>query len=150
MFEFLRRSSGQGASGAIVRALQADSLAQLTDVSALTVVESPGSYSGRRVTFFHVLDPRRAASQAGGGGKRLTYRDVASHPDLVLRSGHLERDGTVVFYQVREAAEEGASAGTAPSEKAVPSRERANRSVHADDEHVIFPDRIPGAHGGAP
>ena len=145
MFAFLRRSGGQGTSGAIVRALQADSLAQLTDVSALTVVESAGSYSGRRVTFFHVLDPSRAAGQAAGGRKRLTYRDAASHPDLVLRSGHLERDGTVVLYQVREAVEAGANGGTAMPQDTVPSRERANRAAHSDDEHVIFPDRIQGA-----
>jgi hypothetical protein len=145
MFEFLRRSGGQGTSKAIVRALQADGLSQLTDVSALTVVESPGSYSGRRVTFFHVLDPMRVADQSGGGPKRLTYRDVAAYPDLVIRSGHLERDGRVVLYQVREAVEEGAGGGTARPEAKVPSREQAVRADHADDERVVFPDRIQGA-----
>ena len=136
MFSFLQRSGLRSPSGAILRALRADSLSAVMDVAALGVVESRGSYAGRRVTFFRVIDPKRVAGQSADVFKKIAYGDLDAHPELVLRSGHLERDGSVVFNQVRETdGTEGAAPGSA-----VPLRTRADRSDHADDERVVFPD----------
>jgi len=64
------------------------------DPSALRMVEEHGPYAGREVTYFRVFDPSQAASR---GVEVHTYDDLDEHLDLVLRSGHIEPDGTVVM-----------------------------------------------------
>jgi hypothetical protein len=129
MFDFLHRSGMRSPSAAIRRALQADGLPPGTDVSALGVVTSRGKYAGRKVTFFRVFDPRRAAAQAVDVSTDSTYQDLNAHLDLVLRAGFVEQDGTVVIYSRSPALE-----------AAVPPRERADRAAHAGDERFVFPD----------
>ena len=129
MFDFLRRSGMRSPSGAILRALEADGLPPGTDLSALGVVTSRGNYSGRKVTYFRVFDPARAAARSVDLLARHAYQDLDAHPDLVLRAGFVERDGAVVIL----------SRATAP-DAPVPTRERADRAAHAGDERFVFPD----------
>ena len=128
MFDFLHRSGMRSPSAAIRHALQADGLAAGTDVSELGVVTSRGKYAGRRVTFFRVFDPRQAVSQAVDVFTDYAYQDLNAHPDLVLRAGFVEQNGTVVIYSRSPALD-----------AAVPVRERADRAAHAGDERFVFP-----------
>ncbi len=128
MFDFLHRSGMRHPSAAMSRALEADGLPPGTDVSALGVVQSPGRYAGRKVTFVRVFEPKRAAARAVDVFTNYTYDDLNAHPDLVLRAGFVERDGTVVIYSRPPALE-----------AVVPPREPADRADHADDERFVFP-----------
>ena len=93
--------------------------------SALGVVESRGSYSGRKVTYIRVFDPARAAER---GLNVQAFGDLDAHADLVLRAGHIEKDGTVMIKW------------RAPSADAqTPVRERADRAAHGDDEQFVRP-----------
>ena len=125
-----RRSSGQRSpSAAIRRALEADGLPPgIGAASALGVVESRGSYSGRKVTYFRVFDPARAAEREL---EVRAFGDLDTHPDLVLRAGHTEQDGTVIV------------TWRAPAlDAATPVRERADRAAHEGDERFVFPERF--------
>jgi hypothetical protein len=54
------------------------------------------------------------------------FKDLDQHPDLIVRSGHVERDGTVVLTRpivVRTADR--------------PNRAQADRAMHADDAHLV-------------
>jgi hypothetical protein len=128
MFDFLHRRSMQSPSGAILRSLEAADLPHGTDASKLGVVESHGRYAGRKVTFWRVFDPTRAAAGAVEAFTGHAYRDFDARRDLVLRAGFVERDGTVV-HDSRPAA----------PDAAVPVREPADRAAHADVERFIFP-----------
>jgi hypothetical protein len=133
MFDFLRRSTMRSPSAALCRALEADGLPPGLDPATLGVVEQRGAYSGRRVTFFRVIDRARAAAHGAKVSARLTYSDLSAHPDLVLRTGFIEPDGTVVI-----------ASRAASSDPAVPTRIQADRSAHADDERVVFPETAAG------
>ena len=123
MVGFMRRSAVRSPSAAIRRALEQDGLPPGTP--ALRVVESRGRYSGRKVTFIRVFDATSAAESAVDV---QAFGDLDVHPELVLRMGHVEQDGTVVI------------TWRAPSpDAATPVRERADRAMHADDERVVFP-----------
>jgi hypothetical protein len=124
MFGFMRRSGKRNRSAAIQRALERDGLPPGIDPAALGVVESGGSYAGRRVTYIRVFDPARAAERAVDV---RAFGDLDGHPDLVLRMGHIEKDGTVVITWRPPAADAEA-----------PLRERADRAMHADDEQFVF------------
>jgi hypothetical protein len=124
MFGFMRRSGERNRSAAIQRALERDGLPPGIDPAALGVVESGGSYAGRRVTYIRVFDPARAAERAVDV---RAFGDLDGHPDLVLRMGHIEKDGTVVITWRPPAADAEA-----------PLRERADRAMHADDEQFVF------------
>ena len=98
MFDFLRKSSPQQPlPEALRRALQASGLPPETDLAKLGVVESSGRYSGRKVTFVRVFDPAGAAKRAINVASRRAYGDLDANLDLVLRSGHIEADGTIVL-----------------------------------------------------
>jgi hypothetical protein len=134
MFDFMRkfgfaRTSGvRVPSDAIRRALEADGLPSGIVASALRVVESPGRYSGRKVTYIRVFDSARAA---GRGLDVRAFGDLEAYPDLVLRAGHVEQDGAVVV------------SWRAPSaDAATPARERADRAAHGGDERFVFPERF--------
>jgi hypothetical protein len=129
MFGFLRRSGIRGLSPAIRRALEADGLSA-ADVSRLGVVESPGTFSGRKATFIRVFDPKRAVGRPINASSEHAYEDLNAHLDLVLRAGFVERDGTVVIYS------------RAPGLDApVPRRVPADRSAHRGDERFVFPGK---------
>jgi hypothetical protein len=135
MFSFFHRAGMRSPSGPILRALESDSLSSLMNVSALGVVESRGRYSGRRVTYFRVFDPSRAGARAPEVLKKLSYKAFDSLPDLVLRAGRVEEDGTVVFDQRRDTSD-GASQGPA-ADRDIPIRASANRADHPDDERFV-------------
>lgn len=97
--------------------------ASVSNPSLLRMVESRGQYSDRKVTYFRVFDPTSTAQRSLGIQR---YQDFDVFPGLVLRHGHVERDGTVVLTRpvVVLAAE-------------TPLRTQADRTTHADDRHVI-------------
>jgi hypothetical protein len=64
------------------------------DVAGLHVFERRGTYSDRRVTYFRACDPAQLAARAV---TVAAYTDLDPYPELVLASGHLERDGAVVL-----------------------------------------------------
>jgi hypothetical protein len=94
MFDFFRKSQPRHPSGALASALTREGLPPGMDPATLTVLEQGGSYSGRRVKYFRVYDPIRAAERAVDV---RAFRDLDTHADLVLGSGHLESDGAVVI-----------------------------------------------------
>lgn len=97
--------------------------APVSNPSQLRMVESRGRYSDRKVTYFRVFDPA-SAGQRSMDIRR--YQDFDVFPGLVLRSGHVERDGIVVLTRpVTVLAAE------------TPDRSRADRAMHADDAHII-------------
>jgi hypothetical protein len=128
MFGFMRRSDVQSPSAALRGALERDGLPPGIDAAtALGVVEMGGTYSGRKVTYIRVFDPAGAAAR---GVDVRSYADLDAHPDLVLRAGHVEKDGTVII------------TWRAPSaDAATPVRERADRAKHGDDEQFVFPGK---------
>jgi len=129
MFRFTRKSEVAGPSAAVLRALKSDGWPPgVATASALGVVESRGAYSGRKVTYFRLFDPARAAAR---GVSVHAFADLDPHRDLVLRAGHVEKDGTVVITWREPAAD-----------AAAPARERADRDAHADDERFVFPERF--------
>src|SRR5215216_168450 len=98
-----------------------------TMVSTLGVVESAGKSSGRKVTYFRVFDPKQAAARSVDVFTKFTYQDLGNHLDLVLRSGFIERDGTIVLYS-----------RTPSPDAAIPARQPADRAAHTDDEKFVF------------
>ena len=121
MFPFRHRSAPRYPS--IRQALAAAGVPSAADASKLTVLERHGSYSGRPVTYFVAFDPSQAVDRAV---EVRAFRDLDAYPDLVLGSGHVERDGPVVLT-------------TRPSQdRAAPTREPAERAAHADDERLVF------------
>ena len=87
MLGFLKRSGTNSTVAAVQRALTAANLPTELDPAKLSVVELPGAYAGRKVTYFRVVDPRQIDGRVGKLGKRLSYQDLERHSDLVLRTG---------------------------------------------------------------
>ena len=93
------------------------------DPAQYRMVESDGRYSDRKVTYFRVFVPVLAA-QASLDVR--AFNDLDQHQNLIVRSGHVERDGTVILTRpvvVRAAAG--------------PSRTQADRALHLDDAHIV-------------
>ena len=82
-----------------------------------------GRYANRKVTYFRVFDPASAAQRSLNMQR---YDDFDVFPDLILRSGHVEDDGSVVLTRP-------AIVRTAET----PSRTSADRTLHADDAHIV-------------
>ena len=124
MFGLFRRSVPQPLSDPIRRAIeQHGSTSSDGDASRLRMVELGGRYSDRKVTYFRVFDPSTTAEcslDVRG------YADFNDHPGLVLRSGHVERDGTVVLTR---------AVAVRAAEPTV--RANADRAMHADDAHIV-------------
>ncbi len=131
MFGFSSKSGAQTRSVAILRALESDGLPSATDAQRMGVAESRGNYAGRKVTYVRVFDPRQLAAHAIDASTSHVYRDLDARPDLVLRAGFVEENGTVVMYTDQPA-----------SHSKVSSREAANRADHADVERFIAPDQV--------
>jgi hypothetical protein len=95
VFGFIRKPGARSPSTAIRRAIEADGLPLGVDrPSALAVVEQRGHYEHRRVTHIRIFEP--AWAQALGVDVQL-FDDLDAHPGLILKSGHIERDGEVVI-----------------------------------------------------
>jgi hypothetical protein len=93
MFGFLRRAAPRPLTDAIRHAMEKDGMAP-ANPSRLRMVEVGGRYSDRKVTYFRVFDPSSAAQQMLDIRR---YKDFDHFPALVLRSGHVERDGAVAL-----------------------------------------------------
>jgi hypothetical protein len=143
MFDFMRRSSPRSPTTAIRHALKEDGLFSAGgDSTALSVVESSGRYAGREVRYFRVFDPARTSTR---GLTIRSYQDLSAHPSLLLRTGHVEKDGSVIIdHRVpSHVGEDGPVIidHRDPSLDApIPIRERADRAAHPDDQRFIFPE----------
>jgi hypothetical protein len=123
MFNFLHRSAPRYPT--IRQALAEAGLPSASDPNRLAVLERQGSYAGRRVSFFRAFDPTRAGAR---GIQIQGFRDLDAHRDLMLGSGHVEREGIVVVSRRPE------------QDQMLSTREPADRSAHADDERFMFWD----------
>ena len=124
MFGLFRRSAPRPLSDAIQRAIQQDGLTPATDDPAqLRMIESEGRYSDRKVTYFRVFIPVLAAQQSLDVRR---FNDLDQYQGLILRSGHVERDGAVIL--TRPVAVRAAN---------TPARAQADRTLHADDAHIV-------------
>jgi hypothetical protein len=126
MFDFLRKSQHKQPIAAISAALGSNGLPPGMDPATLVVLQQRGSYSSRKVSYFRVYDPVRAAE------RRVAvhaFNDLDGHPELVLIAGHMEQDGSVALTR-REANLQAAAT----------PRSQATRANHADDEQIVFPE----------
>jgi len=107
----------------------------VSNPSLLRMVESRGRYSDRKVTYFRVFDPASAAQRSQDIRR---YEDFDQVPGLVLWSGHVEHDGTVIMTRpvIVRAAE-------------ASDRTHADRAMHADDAHIIRGETGATANGSA-
>ena len=95
MFGFMRGSGPRSLSKAMRRAIEKDGLPSgISSTSMLRMVQSGGRVADRKVTFIRVFDPVRAAERALDV---RAFRDLDAQPGLILRAGHIERDGVVVI-----------------------------------------------------
>lgn len=95
MFGFFRRSAPRPLSDEIRRAIESDGMTPpVGNLSQLRMVDVGGRYSDRKVTYFRVFDPSNTSQQAL---EIRQYKDFDVFPGLVLRSGHVEKDGKVVL-----------------------------------------------------
>ena len=95
----IRRSRPGSPTAQMARALASRGLPPGMEPSTLWVVEQRGSYSGRKVNYLRAFDPIRVEER---GLQIRNFRDLDAHPDLVLGSGHVETDGTVVASRHRD------------------------------------------------
>jgi hypothetical protein len=124
MFNFLRSTSPGRPSLALQQALTKQGLPIGMLVNTLRVLTTRGRYAGRAVSFFRVFDPQGAAR---GAVAVHTFNDLTLHPELVMGSGVMEHDGTINLTD-----------RVALASTAIPTRELADRTAHADDEHLVF------------
>ncbi len=137
MFGLMHRSGPRSPSAAIRRALESDGLPPGMDVAtALGVVEAHSRYAGRKVTLIRVFERARAAAR---GLNVNAFEDLDRDRNLVLRTGHIEQDGTVII-----------TWRPPSSEAETPLREQADRTIHADDERFVFSSDYRSRLGGAP
>ena len=93
MFGFMRRSGVRRPSKAIRRALEKDGLPPgIGSASMLRVVEFKGRFSDRKVTHIRIFDPARVAE---GAPAVRSFRDFDANPELVVRAGHIETNGSI-------------------------------------------------------
>jgi hypothetical protein len=124
MFGLFRRPAPRPLTDPIRRAMEKDGMtAPVSNPSQLRMVESRGRYSDRKVTYFRVFDPTSAAQRSMNIER---YQDFDVFPGLVLRSGHVEHDGVVVLTRPVKVLQPETS-----------SRTHADRTMHADDAHIV-------------
>ncbi len=123
MFNFLHRSAPRYPT--IRQTLVNAGVLSSAAADALTILERHGSYSGRGVNFFRAFNPTDATA---GAIQVRTYGDLDAHQELVLGSGHIESNGMVMLN------------GQPEPNRAVPTRELADRAAHTDDQRFVFPD----------
>lgn len=138
MFDFLRRSGPKRLSGSVARAVERDGLTvPHGEMAQLRMIESGGRVSDRKVTRFRIFDASSATTQSLDV-KRFEDLDRDAYRGLVLRSGHVERDGSVFITGPR------ASAPSVPVPTTF-SRVPANRTGREDDAHIVFSRETPSA-----
>jgi hypothetical protein len=120
MFGFLHPSTPRYPS--VREALVASGLPAAGNPATVAVVNHHGSYVGRHVNFFRAFDPTTPTARTS---RIQAYADLDGHAELVLGSGHVEREGQVVVY------------GRQAAEGPTPARWKADRAVHADDERFV-------------
>jgi hypothetical protein len=125
MFGFKRKPAVQQPSAALCRAIVASGLPPGYDdpSSSFRVVERSEKYSGRKVTQVRVFDPAKADARGVTVG---AYDDLDAHPDLVLWTGRVERDGAVNITR---------QAGATP--RAAATRQAADLTAHGDVDHLL-------------
>jgi hypothetical protein len=124
MFGLFRRPAPRPLSDAISKALAKDGqTTPVSDPSQLRMVESTGRYSDRKVTYFRVFVPVLAAQQSLDV---RGFNDLDQYQGLIVRSGHVESDGTVVLTR---------PAVVRASER--PQRAQVDRALHVDDAHIV-------------
>jgi hypothetical protein len=124
MFGLFRRSGPRPLSEAITRAMEKDGgPSSGGNTALLRMVESNGRYSDRKVTYFRVFDPALATLRSLDVRQ---FRDLDDAQGLIVRAGHVERDGVVVMTRavIVRAAD-------------TPIRSMADRSKHTDDAHIV-------------
>ena len=95
MFDFMRGSGSRSLSKAIRRAVEKDGLPSgIGSATMLRVVQWGGRVSDRKVTLIRVFDPVQAAARALDA---RSFQDLDARPGLILKAGHIERDGVVVI-----------------------------------------------------
>lgn len=124
MFGFMRKSGVRSPSTAMQKALEKGGLPRGTDAATLGVLESRGNYAGRKVTYIRVFDTARAAAH---DLPINSYGDLDPYRNLILRTGHVEKDGAVVI-----------TWRAPPADATAPTRGQADRTQHADDEKFVF------------
>ena len=134
MFSMFRKSQSHQPTAAMARVLTSNGLPPGMDPATLSVVHQNGSYSGRRVSYFRVFDPLRIAERSV---KVQEFADLDGYPELVIGSGHVEKDGAVVLTRVEHPQ--------APSATTF-ARSEAVRADH-DDARFVFPDDKAPARG---
>lgn len=138
MFELLRRRGMRRPSPAIRRALAARPLPPGVDAAELGVVQRPGTYAGRDVTFIRIFDPARAARRAVDVFGAHTYDDLNAHLDLVLGAGRIEPDGAVILDEPRHLDDPARQ--RAAEDPCVPGRVPADGAARAGDERCVSPN----------
>jgi hypothetical protein len=125
MFGFRRKPAVQQPSAALARALVASGLPPGCNDPTTTfrVVERKERYSGRKVTQVRIFDPSQAEARGIPVG---AYDDLDWYPELVLWTGRVEQDGTANITRQASAA---STVG--------PMRQAADRTAHADVEHLL-------------
>ena len=137
MFGLFRRPAPRPLSEAIRRAVEKDGMTPASsDPAQLRMVELGGRYSDRKVTYFRVFVPVLAAQQSLDVRR---FNDLDQHQGLIVRSGHVERDGAVILTRpvVVRAAER-------------TTRAQADRAMHADDAHIVRGETGASPNAGAP
>jgi hypothetical protein len=124
MFSFFRNVASTESSPAIQQALVHQGLPLGVSVNRLRVLTRKGNYAGRSVHYFRAFDVDQAAKS---GVAPRTFNELDAHPQLIVGSGHIERDGAVALIR-RDPSTTAAS----------PSRTSADRAGHADDAHLVF------------
>ena len=137
MFGFMHRSGSRSLSKAMRRAVEKDGLPSgIGSASMLRVVQSGGRVSDRKVTFIRIFDPVRAAERALD---IRSFQDLDAQPGLILKAGHIERDGIVVITRRAPARE---------VEMRVPVR--TSRVVPGDGIPSVFRGADSAIPGGQP
>jgi hypothetical protein len=128
VFNLFRRSQARPPTPRIAQALVSNGLPPGMEPSSLAFLLRHGSYAGRRVNYFRVFDPTRVAER---NLQIKHFVDLDGSPELVIGSGHVEVDGTVVL-----------SRRDPTHVRSTPIRDEADRSAHRDDEGIVFPDQV--------
>jgi hypothetical protein len=114
---------------AMRRAIETDGLPLGVDrPSALAVVERRGHHARRPVTYIRIFEPAWAQAL---GVEVQAFDDLDAHPSLILKSGHVERDGQVVI------------TARASESESMPSMCSADDRAHGDGPVTVT--RRPGA-----
>lgn len=92
MWKFWQRSEPAPLTESVRAVLARERQMSARDAVELRMLTERGTYAGRPVTYFRVVDP---AVVALNGVDLRHYRDLDARP--IAHSGHIERDGMVVL-----------------------------------------------------